>query len=148
MTLLQLIINIIIFIISRKLFYVLWNQWDFLRNEHIQAGTATFLLTVTEKKKQPNCDLNAEVCTEPWLLWNVPPPKIQLVPFATNERKKQQQQQPKYWVGLFFNRNKTNSKSTHAYSWSQVIYFFMDSSIHLLEQIPPKHDLDEWKLYC
>lgn len=39
-------------------------------------------------------------------------------------------------------------KSTHAYSWSQVIYFFMDSSIHLLELIPPKNDLDEWKLYC
>lgn len=53
MTLLQFII-IIIIIISRKLFYVLWNQWDFLRNEHIQAGTATFLLTVTETKKKNN----------------------------------------------------------------------------------------------
>lgn len=121
-TLLQLIIN-------HKWFYVLWNQQDFLRTEHIQAGTVTFP-HCTEKK--PNCDLSAEVCTELRLLWNVPP-QIQLVPFATNEKKKET------LVGLFFTGWNKFCQCIH---WSQhiheVIYFFMYCSIHLLELIPPK----------
>lgn len=90
----------------------------------------------------PNCDLNAEVCTEPWLLWNVPP-QIQLVPFATNEKTKQNKKYIAKLLFFFFFRMKQilqvhSLKSTHAYWWSQLIYFFMDSSIHLLELIPPK----------
>lgn len=88
----------------------------------------------------PNCDLNAEVCTEPWLLWNVPP-QTQLVPFATNEKKNTKQKKCST-KGFFFFQDEANSASTftkvNTYWWSQVIYFFMDSSIHLLKMIPPK----------
>lgn len=89
-------------IINGKLFSVCKNQQDFLRNEYTHAGTATFLLTVP--KNTPNCDLNAEVCAEPWLLWNVPP-RVRTVSAICNKRQNGS-------LRVYFCQDKADSAST------------------------------------
>lgn len=93
----------------------------------------------------PNCDLNAEVCTEPWLLWNVPP-QTQLVPFATNEKKHKTKK-------VFFFQDEANSASTftkvNTYILMKSSYlFFYGFQYTFTQDDTSKNDLVEWKLYC
>lgn len=62
-------------IIDNKLFSVFVKSTGFSQEwVHPRRHRHFFLLTVPKKNTHtPNCDLNAEVCAEPWLLWNVPP---------------------------------------------------------------------------